>query len=126
LKADIELAKPRLLIIDTLFLLARVESANDYSQVNAAMTPFRNLARDTGTHVLFVHHSRKGGNSGADSISGSVAIHGAVDCAIMVSQQGSSRRIQSSQRGGRPFPLSNINFDFATQSYSMGGEVEEF
>jgi len=126
LTADLILAKPKLLIIDTLFLLARVESANDYSQVNAAMTPYRKLARDTGTHVLFVHHTRKGGNGGAESIAGSTAIHGAVDCALMVSQIGNRRRIETSQRGGKPFPRTNIEFDAATQTYSLGKEVEEF
>lgn len=126
LTADLIAAKPKLLIIDTLFLLARVESSNDYSQVNAAMTPYRKLARETGTHVLFVHHTRKGGNGGAESIAGSTAIHGAVDCALMVSQVGNRRRIETSQRGGKPFARTNIEFDAATQTYSLGKEVEEF
>lgn len=126
LTSDLKAAKPRLLIIDTLFLLARVESSNDYSQVNAAMTPYRKLARDTGTHVLFVHHTRKGGNGGAESIAGSTAIHGAVDCALMVSQDGNRRRIESSQRGGRAFTRTNIEFDPKTQTYSLGTELEVF
>jgi hypothetical protein len=125
LKTDLLHMRPSLLIIDTLFLLAHVESSNDYSQVNAAMTPYRRLARETDTHVLFVHHTRKGGG-GAESISGSQAIHGAVDCALILNQDGNKRRLQTSQRGGRPFMATSLEFNPANQTYSLGRELEDF
>ena len=39
--------KPSIVVIDTLFLLMKLESINDYKQVNDAMAKFRHLARET-------------------------------------------------------------------------------
>ncbi len=76
--------KPVLLIIDPLFRLARVKDGNDYVQVTNALEPLLSLARETGTHVLVVHHAGKGDRTGGDSILGSTAIHGSVDTAIFI------------------------------------------
>jgi hypothetical protein len=126
LTTDLIEAKPSLLIVDTLFLLAPVESLNDYAQVNAAMTPFRRMARDTDTHIMFVHHTNKTSEGGPRSISGSQAIHGAVDCALILSQDGNKRRLQTSQRGGVPFQPTSLEFEAATQTYTIGRSLEEY
>lgn len=55
-----ELLKPGLVIIDPLFKLIKVKDGNDYIQVTNVLDPLLRLARDTGTHVLCVHHSPKG------------------------------------------------------------------
>lgn len=119
LEADLLAHKPALLIIDTLFLLTPVESLNDYALVAAALTPFRKMARDTGTHIIFVHHTKKGASGGAETISGSQAIHGAVDCALILTRTGQRRTLTTSQRGGKPFNAQGLEFNFATQTYAV-------
>ena len=56
--------KPALIIIDPLFRLTRVKDSNDYAQVTAALEPLLVLARETGAHVLCVHHAGKGDREG--------------------------------------------------------------
>lgn len=56
IRAEVERTKPALLIIDPLFRFTRVRDSNDYAQVTAALEPLLALARETGVHVLCVHH----------------------------------------------------------------------
>src|SRR5262245_49624766 len=56
--------KPALIIIAPLFRLTRVKDGNDYAQVTAALEPLLVLARETGAHVLCVHHTGKGDREG--------------------------------------------------------------
>jgi hypothetical protein len=83
-RAVVEEKKPVLLIIDPLFRFTRVKDGNDYAQVTGALEPLPVLARETGAHVLCVHHAGKGEREGGDSILGSTAIFAAVDTALLM------------------------------------------
>lgn len=111
--------KPVLTVIDTFALYAGVKSMDNYGEVNQPLSRLRKVARDSRSHVLIIHHSRKGAH-GAGSILGSQAIHGAVDCAISFNQQGNTRFISTSQRGGRPISNVEAVFDSKTNLYRLG------
>jgi hypothetical protein len=120
----VEEKRPVLLIIDPLFRLARVKDGNDYIQVTNALEPLLSLARETGTHVLVVHHAGKGDRTGGDSILGSTAIHGSVDTAIFIRRhergEESYRSISSSQRYGDDLTETVLIFDAETKSTTLG------
>src|SRR6266542_1619661 len=77
LRAEVDKTKPALVIVDPLLRFTRIEDANDYAVVSKAFEPLLGLARDTGSHVLALHHIGKGDHSGGDAILGSTAIFGA-------------------------------------------------
>jgi hypothetical protein len=80
---------------------------------------FRNLARDCGTHVTFVHHQNKSRSGDTNSIMGSSAIHGSVDNAIIFNSVDGVRFISTSQRGGRPFNNQPLEFEPNTETYHL-------
>ena len=83
-KAIIE-SKAILAIVDPLQRLIRLPDLNDYSSVSLALEPLMQIARETGCHILLVHHANKGiPREGGDSILGSTAIFGSVDCALIM------------------------------------------
>jgi len=89
LPAYVEELGLKLLIIDPLVRWsppgAKENSAEDMAVL---MYGLRDLVRATGCSVLAVHHSRKSGGSGGDSIRGSSAILGAVDAALILHRSG--------------------------------------
>lgn len=113
--------EPDLVVVDTLLLLGKIENVNDYTIVNEALKSVRMIARETGTHIVGVHHTNKGDGYGARKIMGSVAIHGAVDNAIMLEHRENTGRrfISTSQRGGRPFHQNELRFDMDTLHYEL-------
>ena len=113
--------EPSLVVIDTLFLLMNITSINDYREVNSAMAKFRNLARETNTHIITVHHTKKDSESqGANRILGSSAIHGAVDTALILCVEDNRRYLTTSQRFGTPMYEQELIFDKDTQTYLLG------
>ena len=102
--------KPALVIIDPLFRMVRVKDGNDYAQMTAALEPLMALARDTGAHVLAVHHSGKAKRSGGDSVLGSTAIFAAVDTLLEMKRSNKYRTLSSIQRYGTD--LEEITFEF--------------
>jgi hypothetical protein len=113
--------KPRLVVIDPLFRLARVKDESAYAETYAALGPLIDVARETGTHVLLLHHSGKGQKADAiDAPLGSTAIGGAV-CTLVVLKRGESyRTIQTVQRVGEDLPETVLEFDSATRCLSLG------
>ncbi len=109
----------KLLVIDTFLLGLRIKEPNSYAEVNEALTPFRDLARDSGTHIMFVHHTNKSG-MGSNAISGSKAIHGAVDCAMIMQSMGKKRLFTTNGRGVRPFYNHELIFHSKNQTYELG------
>ena len=110
----------KFLIIDTLALLLNVENLNSYSEVNRAITPYRNLARETNTHIMFVHHANKNREaSRASKIMGSTALFGAVDNAIIFERGNPTRFITSFQRGGEAFTNNPLKYNEKTLTYSL-------
>jgi hypothetical protein len=71
LTATVERTNPRLLVLDPLIRIHRADE-NSAAEMSVILDGLRNLARQTRTSVLLVHHSRKaGGASGGAALRGS-------------------------------------------------------
>lgn len=86
---------PSIIVVDTLGHLFPHISINDYNKMGKAMKEVADIARDTGAHICYTHHSNKD-----NKILGSTAIFGAVDNAIFMDQEGESRIIFTKPRYG--------------------------
>lgn len=117
--------KPALVIIDPLFRFTKVKDGNDYHQVTNALEPLLRLARDTGTHVLCVHHSRKGESTAEDSFLGSQAIFGSVDTLMIMKRHEHYRTLQTIQRYGDDLPETILAYDKDTRNTSLGGSKQD-
>ena len=120
-----ERIKPVLVIIDPLFRLTKVRDGNDYIQVTNAIDPLLRLARDTGTHVICVHHSRKGECAAGDSFLGSQAIFGSVDTMLIMKRHDRYRTLQTIQRYGEDLEETILDFDKTTRLVTVGGSRQE-
>ena len=118
-----ERLKPVLVIIDPLFRLTKVKDGNDYIQVTNALDPLLRLARDTGTHVLCVHHSPKGERGIEDSPLGSQAIFGSVDTLMLMKRCENFRTIQTQQRYGEDMEEITLEFNKDTKTILLGEDV---
>lgn len=118
--------RPALAVIDTLFDFLEVESENNYKEVKRELRKIRQIARETGTHILLVHHSSKGSKDdrrrGNRGILGSQAIAGGVDSIIMIEVEGSTRLISTSGREIKSWQNRQIVFDDTNRTYSLGPE----
>ncbi len=122
LKKAIAAHEPQLVVIDTLFrYIVGVKDNNSYQQVNEALEPLRRLARDTDTHIMFIHHASKGLSLGTDSILGSTAIFATVDTGIVLAESGKNRIISSRQRYGKPITETVLLFNNDSKTFSLGG-----
>ena len=84
LKNIIEQIQPQLVIFDPMVFLLDVTDENNAMQIAKAMKPLRDLAIETNTAILIVHHHRKGVGNDEEAIRGSSAIFGSVDMAINI------------------------------------------
>lgn len=125
LKSAIEHYSPSLVIIDTLLLFTTC-NPNDYREVNTELAKIRAVARETNSHICAIHHQNKREDKGTESILGSNAIHGAVDCAILLNKKGRKRIMNSSQRGGKPFIGQIIEYNPDTELYTLSEENDAF
>jgi hypothetical protein len=101
LKKLVEKEKPILVIVDTMFKLARVEDANSYSEVNNTLEPLLEIARENNCHIICAHHLSKADRDPEDGILGSTAIYGAFDTAFFITKESKQKRkIYSVQRYG--------------------------
>lgn len=124
-KAVIE-SKSVMAIVDPLQRLVRSPDLNDYSSVSLALEPLMQIARDTGCHILLIHHANKAiARESGDSILGSTAIFGSVDCALIMKRSESYRTIESIQRYGEDLPRTVLTFDIVTGLTSSGGSLED-
>jgi hypothetical protein len=122
--------KPALAVIDTLFDFLDVESENNYKEVKRELRKLRQIARESGTHILLVHHNSKGqkddrrrGNRG---ILGSQAIAGGVDTIMVIEVEGNTRMITSSGREIKRWNNRELVFNFDDCTYSLGPETDDF
>jgi hypothetical protein len=126
LRAAIIESKAVLAIVDPLQRLVRIKDLNDYSSVSLALEPLMQIARDTDCHILLIHHANKGlSKEGGDSILGSTAIFGSVDCALIIKRGEEYRTIESIQRYGEDMPRTVLTFDVTTGLTSSGGSLED-
>lgn len=106
---------PDLVVLDTIFDIGNLESINNYKEVKDALSRIRAVARETGTHILGVHHTNKMGG-----FMGSQAIFGAVDTMITFIQQRERRFITSSGKHGTHYDDYEILFEPITNTYTLG------
>jgi hypothetical protein len=126
LAAAVAAHRPVLVIIDPLLRLVRLRDANDYAEVTRALEPVVELARQSGAHLLLVHHLAKGERAGGDAILGSTALFGAVDTALLLRRHpDQSRTIESIQRYGEDLAESVLTLDEATGTVQLAGSVAE-
>ena len=122
--------RPVLAVIDTLFDFVDVESENNYKEVKRELRRIRKIARDTGTHILLVHHTGKGQKGdnryGSQKILGSTAIAGGVDTTITVAVSGRKRLVNTTGREIRPWSKRNLVYDYEKGTYALGPEEDEF
>lgn len=113
---------PVLIIIDPLFRFVRVDDGNDYATMSTALEPLMTLARETGAHVLLVHHLGKGTDhaDAGDSVLGSTAIFGAVDVALLMKRTERYRTLSSIQRYGQDLDETTLTLDPETRNVGAG------
>jgi hypothetical protein len=118
--------KPDLIVIDPILRAARVKDSNDYSLVTEMFDGLKDLARETGAHVLCVHHAGKGERTGADAVLGSTAFHGAGDATVVIGRTSNQVRIESYQRYGAGISATTLVFDPKTRSFTAGASVADY
>ena len=125
LKAVIAETKAVLAIVDPLLRLVRLRDGNDYAEVTRELEPLLMLARETGCHILAVHHLGKGEREGGDSILGSTALFATVDAALLMKRRDAGRTLESIQRYGEDIPRMALGFASLTGTLTALGSVEE-
>ncbi len=124
LRVEAERLRPRLIIIDTMFRLARVRDAGAYAEVLAALGPLLQVARELPTHVLLVHHAPKGSDSRdvVDAPLGSISISGTADVILTLKRSGDRRTLAGVYRSGagEDFPETLVQLDPGTGVLALG------
>lgn len=122
--------KPALAIIDTAFDLIEVESENNYRDVKRALKSVRTVARNSGTHILLIHHAGKPQKDhkqrGNHAVLGSTAIVGGVDAIMVIQLFGATRVIYTSGREVEPWNGRVLEWSGRTRTYSLGRPYDEF
>lgn len=119
IEAAIQEYGPSLVVLDTLFDIVHLESINDYKEVKNALARMRTIGRETGAHIMGVHHTNKAGE-GNNSIMGSNAIHGALDTLIRFVQESERRYIYTNGKHGHHFTDQELVYDYKTMTYQIG------
>ena len=87
IRAVIASCSPRLVVVDPLAFLTKVTDNSDYAEVVQKLSPIVDVVRDTETHVVLVHHSRKADGHHGDEALGSTGYLGAVDTAVSLRRE---------------------------------------
>lgn len=121
--------KPALAIVDTVFDVVEVENENAYGEVKKKLRKLRQIARDSGTHILAIHHNAKSGEQngrrGNQRILGSQAISGAMDTIMVIGLDGRTRKISSSGREVMQWNDRELIWDSKLCTYSLGPDTED-
>ncbi len=116
--------KPVLAIADPILKLVRLKDGNDYAEVSRALEPVIDMARNSGCHIMCVHHLSKGDRTGGDAILGSTALYGAVDTALIMRRSNEGvRTVYSIQRYGDDLPETVVALDAETGCVTAAGEL---
>ena len=122
-----ERERPVLVIVDTLQRLIQAKDLNDYAEVNRLLDPLTRIAKDTGAHILFAHHSRKGPVvKDGDSALGSTALTGGVDTIIQLRRGERCRTLWTRQRSGGDLEEIIFELDPETRVPHLGESRESF
>lgn len=123
--------KPALAVVDTMFDLLTAEE-NNYKEVKRELRAIRKIARESGTHILLVHHNSKGDSNpkykrrGQRSVLGSTAIVGGVDTIMVMDVDGYKRFLTVTGREVRRFDNCLMKFNYQDCTYAIGPEVDEY
>ncbi|MCA1578343.1 MAG: AAA family ATPase [Acidobacteria bacterium] len=124
LSTAITQSQPALVIIDPLSRFLRVADFNSYGEVTKVLEPLIDLARESGCHILAVHHNGKGERDGGDSLLGSTAFFGAVDTLLIMRRKENNRFVYSEQRYGENLSATLAHLDKETGKVTPGGALE--
>lgn len=99
LKKYLKKFKPDFVIIDTLQAFSNMENVNDYSRVVPDLLKLREIAYESDTHIMLIHHTRKGGDGSPDSILGSIGFYSTVDTTLLIhNKQGDKKRFLTTKQ----------------------------
>jgi AAA domain len=118
--------EPALAIIDPLSRVLRVPDFNDYGSMSRAFEPIIDLARNTGCHIMALHHDSKMDRSGGEALLGSTAIFGAVDCHIQLRKREQGRTISTIQRYGEDLLETVVVLDKEKGTVVGQGDLQSF
>jgi hypothetical protein len=105
--------QPVIVFIDPLSRVLRNVDFNDY-RISSSLELFIDLANETKTHICALHHEGKSDRESSDSIIGSTALYGAVDCHLSMRIRNGVRTIRSTQRYGEDLEETVLQFDRKT------------
>lgn len=126
LRAAVQRLTPVLVIIDTLIKAISVEDGNDYAQMTQALRFAEEIARETGVHIMLVHHLNKSEREGTDSLLGSQAISGSCDTIMLLTRdKDGNRTVETRQRYGDDLEKTRLIFDNATRAVILGTSAEQ-
>lgn len=117
---------PTLMIIDPLSRVIRVGDFNDYGHMTRGLEPLVDLARQTGCHIMALHHDSKMERTGGDSILGSTALFGSVDCHLQLKKRDKGRTIMTTQRYGEDMPETVIHLENNSGLITELGDLQTF
>lgn len=123
LRRIVDAVRPHLVIVDTLVSFAlQVGDWNEYGAVNRALALFLALARETQTHLLFVHHTGKAQSEDMGRrVLGSQSIQGTVDTLLELRRRPDGiRTIASRQRYGDELGETPLGYDPHTGRFAVG------
>jgi hypothetical protein len=122
----IALIKPVLVVVDTLAKFLDLREINKYGPTNNRLRELHELARNSGAHLLCVHHSRKGVSDDAiDNVLGSTALSGGVDTVIAIQNHRGKRTLSTLQRYGVSIDETILDFDPETRTSSILGTTKD-
>jgi hypothetical protein len=125
LRAAIVEHKAVLAVVDPLFRLITIKDASAYAEVGEKLKPVHALARETGCHVMVIHHLGKGDRDDGDQVLGSTVLFGTVDTLLCMRKREHYRTLSSSQRYGRNIEGMALSFDEKTGVIGAAGSVQD-
>lgn len=121
LRAVVLAHRPVLVVVDPLLKLVRAQDANDYAQMSRLLEPLNTIARDSGAHLMLVHHASKGERLEGESALGSTAFTALVDSIVALTRHADGRRtLKTRQRYGEDCEIA-LELDSDTQTVYVGG-----
>ena len=124
--------KAVLAVIDPIIrFFSDLKSAREYAEIYNRLGVITDLARQTGCHIMCLHHSRKPAmgilpseDDWTAEVMDSVAFVAAVDTTIMMRRKENQRLIRSEQRYGIDLPPTYLEMDIETGLIRSLGEVD--
>lgn len=126
LAGEIEKRKARLAVVDPLFDMLSLADTNDYALANRAMKAVLAIGRQTGCHILALHHNSKHGEQGsARSILGSAALRGATDANLTMRKGNNDVRYFATEvRYGEDIVEHEVLYDKRTGEVTLGRSTQ--